>query len=110
MLKKPTNAPQQLAHLYNYQVTVLNSIRVDDEENEAESGQVCIRLSSPTDDTSNFENRLTSMQWNGFVTRTLQTHPTWSVYIWAQNTRHLQTVRHPLTQKKGAGVETQQRE
>ena len=110
MLKKPTNAPQQLAHLYDYQVTVLNSIRVDDEENEAESGQVRIRHSSPTDDTSNFENRLTSMQWNGFVTRTLHTRLTWSVYIWAQNTRHLQTVRHPLTQKKGAEAETQQRE
>ncbi|KAI0267926.1 hypothetical protein BGY98DRAFT_938417 [Russula aff. rugulosa BPL654] len=55
MLKKPTNAPQQLAHLYDYQVTVLNSIHVDDEENEAESGQTnvdameWIRHSNPTD-------------------------------------------------------------
>ena len=43
MLKPPTNAPRELAHLYDYQLTVLNSIRLDDEENEAETGQVRIQ-------------------------------------------------------------------
>lgn len=41
MLKVPTDAPPDLAHLYDYQLTVLNSIRLDDEEIEADSGQVC---------------------------------------------------------------------
>jgi hypothetical protein len=41
MLRVPTDAPQDLQHLFNYQLTVLNSIRVEDEELEAESGQVC---------------------------------------------------------------------
>jgi len=40
MLKVPTDAPRELAHLYDYQLTVLNSIRLDDEEMEAESTQV----------------------------------------------------------------------
>jgi len=42
MLKVPTDAPTELAHLYDYQLTVLNSIRLDDEETEVNSGQVCV--------------------------------------------------------------------
>ncbi len=40
MLKVPSEAPCKLVHLYDYQLTVLNSIRIDDEEIEAESDQV----------------------------------------------------------------------
>ncbi len=40
MLKVPSEAPRKLAHLFDYQLTVLNSIRIDDEEIEAESDQV----------------------------------------------------------------------
>jgi len=37
MLKIPTDAPRELAHLFDYQLTMLNSIRVDDEGMEMES-------------------------------------------------------------------------
>lgn len=43
MLKLPTDAPPALAHMYNYQLTVLNSIRLDDKEIEVDSGLVCLK-------------------------------------------------------------------
>jgi hypothetical protein len=47
MLKVPTDVPQDLAHLYaNYQLTVLNSIRLDDEEIEADGIATCTYRSS----------------------------------------------------------------
>ncbi|KAF8320642.1 hypothetical protein F5887DRAFT_1291293 [Amanita rubescens] len=39
MLKVPTLATQDLAHLFDYQLTVLNSIRMDDEQIEIENNQ-----------------------------------------------------------------------
>lgn len=42
MLKVPTN--RDLARLYDDQLTVLNSIRLDDEAIEAESGQVRVPM------------------------------------------------------------------
>ncbi|KAF8336663.1 hypothetical protein F5887DRAFT_571615 [Amanita rubescens] len=39
MLKVPTDAPRDLMYLWDYQLTVLNSIRVDDEQLELENNQ-----------------------------------------------------------------------
>ncbi|KAF8344843.1 hypothetical protein F5887DRAFT_917856 [Amanita rubescens] len=39
MLKVPTDAPRDLMYLFDYQLTVLNSIRVDDEQLEQENQQ-----------------------------------------------------------------------
>ncbi len=40
MLKVPTDAPRELAHLFHYQLTVFNSIRLDNEEMEMELAQL----------------------------------------------------------------------
>ena len=40
MLKVPTDAPRELVHLFHYQLTVFNSIRLDNEEMEMELAQL----------------------------------------------------------------------
>ena len=41
MLKCPTEAMPELSHLFDYQLTVLNSIRMRDEQLEAANNEVC---------------------------------------------------------------------
>ena len=40
MLKNPTEAPAELSHLFDYQLTVLNSIRLADEQTELHTNDV----------------------------------------------------------------------
>jgi hypothetical protein len=41
MLQAPTGASKKLLHLFNYQLTVLNTVRIADESAEAENNEVC---------------------------------------------------------------------
>ena len=40
MLKSPTMAPPDLAYLFDYQLSVLNIIRLEDEQLEAKNNEV----------------------------------------------------------------------
>ena len=40
MLKTPTEAPRELAYLFDYQLSILNTIRVQDEQDEADANEV----------------------------------------------------------------------
>ena len=40
MLKNPTEAPPELSHMFDYQLTVLNSIRLADEQMELHTNDV----------------------------------------------------------------------
>ena len=40
MLKNPTEAPRELSHMFDYQLTVLNSIRLADEQTELHTNDV----------------------------------------------------------------------
>ena len=41
MLKNLTEAPRHLRYLFDYQLTVLNSIRLADEQTEIHANEVC---------------------------------------------------------------------
>ena len=40
MLKTPTEVPRELAYLFDYQLSILNTIRVQDEQDEADANEV----------------------------------------------------------------------
>lgn len=47
MLKTPTDVPRDLAYLFDYQLSILNTICVLDEQDEAENNEVCHPFSAP---------------------------------------------------------------
>jgi hypothetical protein len=47
MLKCPTDAPATLAHLFDYQLTILNTIRIHDEQLELNNHKVLFLLIFP---------------------------------------------------------------
>lgn len=40
MLKSPTEAPRDLAYLFDYQLSILNTIWIEDEQTEADNNEV----------------------------------------------------------------------
>ena len=63
MLKVPTDAPRDLDHMFDYQLTVLNFIRLDDEEMETESTQVPITTVFITLAELEYQTNIDALEW-----------------------------------------------
>ena len=64
MLKSPTDAPRELTHLFDYQLTVLNSIRLADEQSEQQNESA--RTFSPPTAYLSFpliQNTVEALEW-----------------------------------------------
>ena len=74
MLKCPTEATPELGHLFDYQLTVLNSIRMRDEQLEAANNEVGGIPIISLHELSCAHRQLTC--WNGFIIPTWPLLPT----------------------------------
>ena len=63
MLKVPTDAPRELMYLFDYQLTVLNSIRIDDEQLEHENNQVIVHMNTSCLPLTSFPQNVEAVEW-----------------------------------------------
>ena len=102
MLKTPTDVPRDLAYLFDYQLSILNTICVLDEQDEAENNEVCHPFSAPFFFMfwlSSCHSKLSPL--SGFTTPILTVLPTSSVCTWAQSTKFLMAPALPKLHRKG---------
>ena len=63
MLRVPTDAPPDLAHLFNYQLTILNLIRLQDEQDEINKNEVCINSSRAQTSHMFWQDNIDVKEW-----------------------------------------------